>query len=25
VLETVAGFAQKYNVTEGTLVEFDLD
>lgn len=25
VLETVAGFAQKYNVTEGTLVGFDLD
>jgi len=25
VLETVAGFAQKYNVTEGTRVEFDLD
>lgn len=25
VLETVAGFAQKYNVTENTLVEFELD
>jgi hypothetical protein len=25
VLETVAGFAQKYNVTEGTPVEFDMD
>ena len=24
VLETVAGFAQKYNVTDGTQVEFDL-
>lgn len=24
VLETVAGFAQKYNVTENTLVEFEL-
>ena len=23
VLETVAGFAKKYNVTEGTIVEFD--
>lgn len=25
VLETVAGFAQKYNVTDGTQVEFNLD
>ncbi|HKZ61506.1 MAG TPA: DUF192 domain-containing protein [Nitrososphaera sp.] len=25
VLETVAGFAQKYNVTENTYVEFELD
>lgn len=25
VLETVAGFAQKYNVTENTRVEFELD
>jgi uncharacterized protein len=25
VLETVAGFAQKYNITEGTSVEFELD
>jgi uncharacterized membrane protein (UPF0127 family) len=25
VLETVAGFAQKYKVTEGTVVEFELD
>ena len=25
VLETVAGFAQKYNVTEGTPVEFELE
>jgi uncharacterized membrane protein (UPF0127 family) len=25
VLETVAGFAQKYNVTQSTLVQFELD
>jgi uncharacterized membrane protein (UPF0127 family) len=25
VLETVAGFAQKYDITEGTRVEFDLE